>query len=357
MKEKRIPDTEIDPVCKRLERLVEVRKTANEEALGRIKFLTDSWGPLNKTLEVDIKDEFELMDLENQALDEALGDLEENRTRPVEGAFTIAGKVLSEREKIGLPNVNVLVLQRIGKKSKLMVKGITDNLGNFVFRLGDETFDGNDRSELEVEYQVFAGDGTLLHSEVQPLTRRLGGIGRVMLAVAETDVVSDQLEAGKAVRDSILDSRNLIASRVENMRGAHDALAKMTGIVRDELDALHEALTVPPPEIIEVITPPSPEDDQPEPEPDTPEEPVPSTDEPSDKGEKEDTEPERPKRELLKLEEITGIGPSRAKILKKAKIKDIPTFIDTDNKTLTELLGRLDFKAMKKEARALLKKK
>jgi hypothetical protein len=62
-----------------------------------------------------------------------------------------------------------------------------------------------------------------------------------------------------------------------------------------------------------------------------------------------------PARKYPRLETITGIGPRRAAILKNANVKDIPTFVKTDNGTLTELLGELDFNAMKKKARALLK--
>jgi hypothetical protein len=325
-----MPNLNVDPVGKRLERIVEEKKATNEEALGRIKSIMDSWEKLNKTIETDIKDEFELMDLEKEALDEALGDLEENRTTPVNDAFTITGTVRSEREKIGLPNVTVVLLQPAENRTKPLGKEVTDNSGNFVLRLGESVF-GDNQGTLQVEYRVLAGDGTLLHSEVQTLTPRMGGIARVQLAIAETDVVSNQLAAGKAVKDSIVDSRDLIASRVENMRGAHDALAAMTAIARDDLDSLRESLAVSPPELK-------------------------TGDEPKDP-EKEGTKPPRPERPVLGLESIKGIGLERAEILKRANIKDIQTFIRTDNKKLTELLGEVDFAAMKREAKALLKEK
>ena len=71
---------------------------------------------------------------------------------------------------------------------------------------------------------------------------------------------------------------------------------------------------------------------------------------------RDDVKGRGPARKYPRLETITGIGPRRAAILKKANIKDIPTFVKTDNRTLTELLGELDFNAMKKKARALLKR-
>jgi len=100
MKETRIPNLNIDPVGIRLERIVEEKKAANEEALGKIKSLTDNWEELNKSIETDIKDEFELMDLEDQALVDALEDLQENRNNPDKKSFTINGKVLARKEKL-----------------------------------------------------------------------------------------------------------------------------------------------------------------------------------------------------------------------------------------------------------------
>lgn len=362
MKETRIPNLNVDPVGVRLARIIEEKKGANEEALGKIKSLTDSWEELNKTIEGDIKDEFELMDLEDQALVEARGDLKKNTTKPVKDAFTITGKVLSAKEKIGLPNISVLLLKRVERKTSPLDKAITDNLGNFVFRLGKDSFTDDNRTKLEAEYQAYSGDGTLLLSELKTHSPRLGGIASVSLAVAETDVVSDQLEAGKAVKDSIVDSRELITARVENMRSSHGALAKMTRITREELDTLHVALSVSPPDIGSVISKP----DSPAIAkiPDIEEKYVPPIKEKPKKPDisktgkiKKKAKPVKPATKEPGLEMINGIGPQRVKKLKKANIKDTRSFIAADNKKLTGILGELDFVAMKKDARVLLKKK
>jgi hypothetical protein len=363
MKETHIPNLNVDPVAKRIERIVEEKKAANEEALGKIKSLTDSWEVLNKALEKDIKGEFEVMDLEDQALVEALGDLKKNRTKPDKGAFTITGKVLSAKEKIGLPNVSVLLLERVGRTTTPLDKAITDNLGNFVFRLGKDAFTDDNRTKLNVEYQVYSTDGTLLLSELKALSPRMGGIAQATLAVEETDVVSNQLEAGKAVKDSIVNSRELITSRVENMRSAHSALAKMTSITREELDTLNKALAVAPPGIKTVISKPGSGGDGKDGIPGvsgTTEKPEQSVDEKPKKPavkKKVEKEPRRPQQKIPELAAINGLGPQRVKKLKLAKIKDIKSFIATDNRKLIEILGNLDFKTMKKDARVLLKKR
>jgi len=368
MKETRIPNLNIDPVGVRLERIVEEKKSANDEALGRIKSLTGNWEELNKSLESDIKDEFELMDLEDQALAEALEDLKENRNNPDKESFIISGKVLSLNEQVGLPNVNVILLQKKEGEGTLLGTAVTDTLGNFAFSLNARDVAGSGQRRLQVEFQVVAGDGSLLHSEVASLTPRLGGVAQVTLAIAETGAVSNQLEAGKAVKDSILDSRDLVASRVENMRGANDALTKMAEITRDELDILHEELAVTPPKVMTTLVKPAlePESGPVTTRPTTTPTPVvekPITDEggsDNDEPARPDrptrpTRPARPTRSSHELIDIDGIGPSRVKQLKRAEIRDIETFINTDDSKLTKILGDLDFKAMKEHGKKLLK--
>jgi predicted flap endonuclease-1-like 5' DNA nuclease len=58
----------------------------------------------------------------------------------------------------------------------------------------------------------------------------------------------------------------------------------------------------------------------------------------------------------VSLEEIPGIGPSRAKKLKKAGISDASAFSKASEKKLKETLGNLDFKKMKRDCAKILKK-
>lgn len=94
----------------------------------------------------------------------------------------------------------------------------------------------------------------------------------------------------------------------------------------------------------------------------------PASADPAKEVRKKDLEEERQKLKKKKLSKplprkssdlsaINGIGPQRVKKLVKANIKDVETFIATDNQKLIEILGDLDFTEMKKDARALLKKK
>ena len=59
----------------------------------------------------------------------------------------------------------------------------------------------------------------------------------------------------------------------------------------------------------------------------------------------------------IALEDLPGIGPSRAKKLKKAGIKDGNTLAEAEESKLKEVLGNLDVKKIKREAGKLIKKK
>lgn len=59
----------------------------------------------------------------------------------------------------------------------------------------------------------------------------------------------------------------------------------------------------------------------------------------------------------IALEDLPGIGPSRAKKLKKAGIKDGNTLAEAEESKLKEVLGNLDIKKIKREASKLIKKK
>ena len=59
----------------------------------------------------------------------------------------------------------------------------------------------------------------------------------------------------------------------------------------------------------------------------------------------------------IALEDLPGIGPSRAKKLKKAGIKDGNTLAEAEESKLKEVLGNLDVKKIKREASKLIRKK
>jgi predicted flap endonuclease-1-like 5' DNA nuclease len=59
----------------------------------------------------------------------------------------------------------------------------------------------------------------------------------------------------------------------------------------------------------------------------------------------------------IPLEAIPGIGPSRAKKLRKCGVSDAQAFAKASEKKLKEILGNLDIKNMKRDCNKLIKKK
>ena len=56
----------------------------------------------------------------------------------------------------------------------------------------------------------------------------------------------------------------------------------------------------------------------------------------------------------IKLEMIRVIGPAKAEKLRAKGIKDIKTFLKTDNTKLKRILGEVDITKMKKDAKEIL---
>jgi carotenoid cleavage dioxygenase len=75
------------------------------------------------------------------------------------------------------------------------------------------------------------------------------------------------------------------------------------------------------------------------------------------KGEKKPEEIEKVEVVSVALEDLPGIGPSRAKKLKKAGIKDGNTLAETEDSRLKDILGNIDIKKMKREAKKLVNRK
>jgi hypothetical protein len=56
------------------------------------------------------------------------------------------------------------------------------------------------------------------------------------------------------------------------------------------------------------------------------------------------------------VENIAGIGAAKAEKLKKAGIRNMKTFLETADKKLVGILGKVDITKMKEDCRSKLKK-
>ncbi len=76
-----------------------------------------------------------------------------------------------------------------------------------------------------------------------------------------------------------------------------------------------------------------------------------------DKPKKKEPKKLKIKAKSIPLEEILGIGPSRAKKLKKGGISDAKAFSEASEAKLKEILGNITISKMKKDCNNVLKKK
>ena len=383
MRETHIPNLDIDPVTSRLNRIIENKRAENDDAVGKLNKLESSWKKLNKDVEKDIKTEFELLAVEEEAATEAVRNLEENRVRPKKNLFIISGKVIDVKNKVGLPGLSVIIEATDGETSHTIAEADTNSLGNYTAEISGEKLKEISRKLKKVVFLVYDEKKKLIHSEDKSF-RLLAGTGKVahvILAVQEVDEIASRVEAGKAVSDSTRSNADVIELRLENMKRAHSDVAEYAELTRVDIKKLSKELSVNPPIIypvsgldgniipgredtvvddskglqaVEVLTA-RPDVKGPEPaktKTKKPNVPVQKKKKPPDRMIKQKIIPKK----RQKLEDINNLGKARANKLRKAKINDLKAFVRADEKTLVRELGKLDFKKMKKEARILMKK-
>jgi len=223
-------------VRKRLNRLVNVRRGRNHEAIKTLSALDSAWDELNGGLEKDTQDVFQQMTLEERAMDEARALLEKNPFETIDpNAIIIAGKVVEETRRTGIPGLRIHV--KIG--SKVIAESTTDLYGNFTVSLGNLDVDG-------LVLDVLADEKLVILSRELALPR-VGSIQRLILEVAGVPSLAERIEGGKANRDSIDSSGETVSARLANMREAQTALAELNALSREGLNTLREQLNTPPP--------------------------------------------------------------------------------------------------------------
>lgn len=247
MADTRLPETDADPVSLRLQRIVEAKRADNEAILGELDRLDADWTKLNKDVDGVIDAEFDAMELEGQAADDAVRDLEQQRAAPVPGGFVLAGKILESREKVGLPGMLLQVAARVRDQPVTLGEARTDALGSFSLTFESKLLGTLGEGSHEFSFSVFSAPGVLVHGEDQTVTVRAGRVQHVVLTLRQVTDLSDRIAAGKSVRDSVRDNASVVAGRLDNMRSAHTAVTELALRTRAELKTLREQLSAAPP--------------------------------------------------------------------------------------------------------------
>lgn len=250
MIETQIPELDVDPIALRLQRIVDGKRVENEAAIGTLTKLEAEWTALNKEVNEQISEEFQRMTFEEEAAAEAIHDLKEERVRPLESAFVIAGKVRDVKDRVGLPEMIVRVEAATATQQKVTLPpSRTNALGGFTLSIEGEQLDALGEGEHKFAFSVFSDPSTLVHTADETISVQKGQVEHVTLLIRQVTDLSDRIAAGKAVRDSVHDNAAVISARVENMRTAHTEVAKLADRTRAELKSLREQLSAPPPSI------------------------------------------------------------------------------------------------------------
>lgn len=357
-------------VHERLKNIIDSKRSENEAAVGRLKSLESSWNDLNKSLEQEIKAEFDLMVLEEQATERARSLLRKNCVPVKKNAFVIAGKVVDAESMVGLPGLLIKIVKNRCKEQEVLTESRTDPFGNFTGTISPDNLDDKNCGKKVLTFLVFSDPKTLVHSEDKPMQIKRGKVEHVTLAIPCGANISDRLEGGKAVRDSVEKDAEVVSLRLTNMREAHTAVNRLAAVSLEDLQILSEELSIDPPDLPSPDIPdsPLPEDEQ---DDEIPEEPDDTTCYPDredfdikiSKTKKDEFSSEpNVEREVevstetkgVTLEDITGIGRAKAEKVREAGITDVKAFSEADEVKLREILGDMDISKMKKESISLL---
>lgn len=253
-------------IHERLKNIIESKRSENEAAVGTLKALESSWDDLNQSLKQEINAEFDLMVLEEQAIERARGLLRKNCAPIPKDAFLVAGKVIDAEIEVGLPGMLVKIVQKIDQKEIPITEAETDRYGNFTVTISSENLDVQNQEQQILTFIVLSDPETVVHSEDKAMQIKPGKRERVTIAIPCGTNLPDWLEGGKVVRDSIERDAEVVNLRLTNMKVAHTAVSRLAAVSLEDVKILSEELSIAPPSIPSL-------DDKPEEE--IPEEPDP----------------------------------------------------------------------------------
>ncbi len=337
-------------IDERLRNIIDSKSNENEEAIGRLKALETSWKALNSDLEQEIKSEFDNMALEENSTKRALNLLDKNSCVSVqENAFVIAGKVIDEESKIGLPGLLTKISKRVKKEENVPIETYSDHFGNFTGTIlldeKDEP-EGREEKKQTLLFSFFLENGKTVYKEERRMQIKAGIVEKIIISVPCTPELSDQKEGGKYVRDSVEKDAELVKLRFKNMKEANTAISRMAEVGLEDIRELAEELSIAPPGLPErtedVICKPERKSG-----------PLPRI----SVEEEADDITETNDFITVGLEEINGIGPVTARNLRNEGIKDALKFLEADEDNLKKIMGNVDISEMKKYAASLLEKK
>lgn len=376
-----------DPVVARIAHIVDAKRRDNADILSGLTVAEEAWEELTKEIDTAIGQEFDLMGLEQESVLAAMARLDNPDLGASGEGFTFAGRIVERSSRIGVPQILVRIVpvgeeqqpvpQR-GTKEQPLVEVVTEASGAFRAVIPTGPQGGGDRLTIRVEARERPENPPIGGTDRRTVAVQPGGVEQIEITVPRSEGVADRMAAAKSARDSIDETIASVEQRLESMRAAHTATTRFTDLTRDGLKELSEALAAEPPLVvvawvpiagIERVEPDGPAGPVDPVGPVGPAGPAGPVDPVGPVGPVGPAEPAGPLDSVgpverggtaqhapvtsTSLEEIHGIGPRRAELLRKAGIPDVEAFVRTPIEELRELLGDLAQDA-EEEAQRLL---
>lgn len=242
-------------IRERLNEIIKQKEIENKEAVGKLDMLETSWNKINKSFEDEIKAEIDLVSKDEQTMVKTKTLLKKGPSVVgQEDMFAISGKVVEAESGVGVPSLLIKILESGEREKRVLAEASSDHYGNFTF-----SFSGEDLQKIQgtkiLTFHVYSDTKTLVHSEDVQMQVRPGGIKSVTLSIPASAAISDRLEAGKALGESVEKDDELVNSRMSEMKEVHTTLKRLRKVSFEELQKLKEELSGTPP-----LLPPLPEE-------------------------------------------------------------------------------------------------
>lgn len=243
-------------IKKRVEALLERKRTANEAALARIGALDTAWRDVNGEIDKALKTGLDGVGAEIAAMKDAKERLKRNVCDGVDkSSYAVAGKVIDAETKVGLPGLTVTLALEDGRDA---LTAQTSQYGDFFFTLSYEGGRAAAARSPEALLLVGFDVDTIVYREQRSIEQKPGAITHVTVAIECSGRLKQVLEHGKQIKASVDDDAKLVEQRSANFETAYEAFKEIPDTALSRLRVLKRDLSSAPPWEETRIAPPLP---------------------------------------------------------------------------------------------------
>jgi hypothetical protein len=187
---------------------------------------------------------------EAEAIEQAKKRLERNICLGVNRkTYGIAGKLADIDSQIGLPGLEVKVALGKTAEETYLDSDTTDSYGNFCLEMAVKDLKVKANESTVLRFDIFAAEDHIVHTEEVTVKPKGGKIDHQKLLVKCTGKLSESLDYGKLVKESVESDEELVKSRTLNMKDAYTAFGRLTETTLTFIGDLKAEIAVNPPKI------------------------------------------------------------------------------------------------------------